>query len=230
MAVRAAASPRTLNAMMRALDAAASVTSDSVRPPTPEATMFTATSPVDSAFSASRNASTLPCTSALTKSCTMSAFLSPMVQNPSGMLALFCASLTSRDLDWRCIATSRALRSLSTTSNSSPAFGAPDKPSTTTGIDGPAASTGCPASSNYARTRPELLPDQQGIAQLEGAAQHQHRGDGAAALLEARLDHVAGRETGGGRFQFKHFRLQQDAVEQLIHALPGPRRHRHEDV
>jgi len=78
IAARAAASPRTLNAMMRALEAAASVTSDSVKPPTPEATMFTATSPVDSAFNASRNASTLPCTSALTKSCTKFALISPM--------------------------------------------------------------------------------------------------------------------------------------------------------
>src|ERR1700679_1277899 len=60
MAVRAAASPRTLKAMMRALEAAASVTSDSVRPPTPDATTLTATSPVDRPFSASRRASTLP--------------------------------------------------------------------------------------------------------------------------------------------------------------------------
>ena len=144
--------------MIRAFDAAARVMSDSVSPPTPEDTMLTPTSLVDNAFSASRNASTLPCTSALTSSCTRSALLSPIVENTSCMLALFSASLTSRDFDCRCIATSRALRSLSTTNNSSPAFGALDRPRTTTGIDGPAESTGLPASSNKARTRPNSWP------------------------------------------------------------------------
>ena len=143
---------------MRAFEAAAKVTSDSVRPPTPEATILTATSPVDNPFSESRSASALPCTSAFTNSWTRSALFSPMVENTSCMLVAFAASLTSRDFDCRCMATSRALRSLSTTNNSSPAFGAPDKPSTTTGMDGPAASTGCPASSNSARTRPNSWP------------------------------------------------------------------------
>ena len=76
----------------------------------------------------------------------------------------------------------------------------------------------------------EFLADQQRIAELQGAAQHQHRGDGAAALFEARLDHVAGGEPGGRRLQFEHFGLQQDAVEQLIDALAGARRHRHENI
>src|SRR5271170_6962569 len=76
----------------------------------------------------------------------------------------------------------------------------------------------------------ELLADEQGIAELQRAAQHQYRCDGAAALLQARLDDIAGRESRGGRLQFKHFGLQQDAVEQLIDALAGARRYGHKNV
>ncbi len=68
------------------------------------------------------------------------------------------------------------------------------------------------------------------IAELQRAAQHQYRGDGAAALLEARFDHVAGGEPGRRRLQFEHFGLQQKAVEQLIHALAGARRNGNEDI
>ena len=76
----------------------------------------------------------------------------------------------------------------------------------------------------------EFLADQQRIAELQRTAQHQHRGDRAAAFLEAGLDHVSGRHPRGGRLQFEHFGLQQNAVEQLIHALPGAGRHRHENI
>src|SRR5580693_2008220 len=105
-----------------------------------------------------------------------------MVENTSCMLALFCASFTSRDLDWRCIATSRALRSLSTTNSSSPAFGAPDKPSTTTGLDG------LPSLIEQCAHAAEFLADEQRVAELESAAQHEHRCHRAAALLQTRLD------------------------------------------
>ena len=95
---------------------------------------------------------------------------------------------------------------------------------------GPAASTGLSGLVEQRAHAAEFLADEQRIAELQRAAQHQHGRDRAAALLEARLDHVAGRETGGRRLQFEHFGLQQDAVEQLIDALAGARRHRHEDV
>ncbi len=76
----------------------------------------------------------------------------------------------------------------------------------------------------------EFLADQQRIAQFERAAQHQYRCDRAAALLEARLDHVAGGEPGGRRLELEHFGLQQNAVEQLIDALAGARRDGHENI
>src|SRR6185503_19220267 len=64
-AARAAASARTLKPMMRAREAIASVTSDSVIPPTPLAITRTVTSSLPSCDSESRSASALPCTSAL---------------------------------------------------------------------------------------------------------------------------------------------------------------------
>ena len=128
-------------------------------PPTPLETTLTATSSVDSFDSASRSASALPCTSALMTTCTVAALPSPICDSMSSSFVGPCfASLVSRNLPWRYSATSRALRSLSTTSSSSPAFGAPDRPSTTTGSDGPASVTGWPFSSNIARTRPNSWP------------------------------------------------------------------------
>ncbi len=58
----------------------------------------------------------------------------------------------------RVSAASRALRSSATANTSSPAFGTPDKPSTSAGIDGPASLIACPVSSNIARTRPNSWP------------------------------------------------------------------------
>ena len=91
--------------------------------------------------------------------CTVAALPSPICDSMSSSFAGPCfASFVSRNLPWRYSATSRALRSLSTTSSSSPAFGAPDRPSTTTGSEGPASVTGWPFSSNIARTRPNSWP------------------------------------------------------------------------
>ena len=64
---------------------------------------------------------------------------------------------------------------------------------------------------------PEFLADQQRIAQFQRAAQNQYRRHRAAPLFQARFDHVAGGEAGGRRLELQHFRLQQNAVEQLIH-------------
>jgi hypothetical protein len=65
------------------------------------------------------------------------------------------------------MATSRALRSLSTTSNSSPAFGAPDSPSTTTGIDGPAEVDRLAGLVEQRAHPAEFLADQDRIAELQ---------------------------------------------------------------
>ena len=49
----------------------------------------------------------------------------------------------------------------------------------------------------------------------------EHRRDGAAAALEARLEHHAGRRTGVGRLQVEQLGLQQQRIEQLVDALAG---------
>ncbi len=72
----------------------------------------------------------------------------------------FCwsESLFSLILASRVSANSFALRSFSTTNTSSPAFGTPDRPSTTAGIEGPADLTLLDDSSYIARTRPNWVP------------------------------------------------------------------------
>ena len=65
----------------------------------------------------------------------MPAFASPIWENTSSARVAVRAILTSRNLLCRYSATSRALRSLSSASSSSPALGGLDNPNTTTGID-----------------------------------------------------------------------------------------------
>ncbi len=65
------------------------------------------------------------------------------------------ASRSSRSRRW---AISRAWLASSTTTNWSPAIGTPVRPSTCTGIAGPASLTCLPRSSSRARTRPECRP------------------------------------------------------------------------
>src|SRR6202789_1487726 len=76
----------------------------------------------------------------------------------------------------------------------------------------------------------EFLADEQRISELEGTAQHEDGRDGAAAFLETGLEHVARREPGGRGFQLEHLGLQQDAVDQLIHALSRSRGYRYEYI
>ncbi len=65
---------------------------------------------------------------------------------------------------------------------------------------------------------------------LQCAALDQHGGDRAAALLDARLDDDARGQPGARSAQLEHLGLQQDRLQQLIDALAGARRYRHEDV
>ena len=64
----------------------------------------------------------------------------------------------SRALRWRNSLTSRARTSFSTASTVSPAPGTPDRPSTSTGTEGPAVFACLPLSSTSARTRPHSDP------------------------------------------------------------------------
>ena len=114
---------------------------------------------VDSLTKPWLTASAEPCTSALT--ITLSVLTSPLsiLLNISSNLAACCfAILRSRALVRRKVAISRALRSSGATCSSSPDFGVPDKPSTSTGVEGPASFIGSPCSLNKARTRPYSWP------------------------------------------------------------------------
>ena len=145
---------------MIAPEASARSTSDSLMPPMPVEMMLTLTSADGILPSASVIASAEPCTSDFT--IRFSSFSLP----PAPILAKTCsmriawawASLVSRRRAKRTSASSRALRSSDTTMTSSPASGTPDRPSTSTGIDGPADFTGWRASLNIARTRPKYGP------------------------------------------------------------------------
>ena len=159
MTRRAAASARTLNPTTIAFDATARFASVSLMPPAAAETTLTFTSSVVSCVRASRSASTEPCTSALTMM--LSVLVSPSFicsKTFSSFDACCRASLTSRYFPCLKLAISRALRSSATTTASSPASGGPDRPSTSTGVDGPADGVSAPASSNSPRTRPNSWP------------------------------------------------------------------------
>ena len=61
------------------------------------------------------------------------------------------------------------------------------RPSTSTGVDGPADFVGRPRSSISARTRPTIGPAMNVSPTLQRAVLHEHRRDRAAALVELRL-------------------------------------------
>ena len=84
----------------------------------------------------------------------------------------------------------------------------------------------CRSRRTCARTRPNSEPAMIGSPSLQRALLHEHGRDGAAALLDARLDHDAGGEPVARCAQLQHFGLQQDGLEQLIDALRrcAPRR------
>ena len=66
-----------------------------------------------------------------------------------------------------------------------------------------------------------LLPGEQDVADLQLALADQHRRDGAAAALEARLEHHAGGRAAVGGLEVEQLGLQQQRIEQLVDALPG---------
>ncbi len=86
---------------------------------------------------------------------------------------------------------SRAWPSSSTTAKSSPASGTPFKPSTSTGVAGPAWLDRLAAIVEERAHAAPLAAGDEDVADLERAALDQHGGDRAAAALELRLDHHA---------------------------------------
>ena len=122
----------------------------------------------------------------------------------------------------------RARRSFSTAWTNSPASATPSKPSTSTGIPGPALCTRLPVKSCIARTRPHCGPATSESPTFERAALDQDRDHGAAAGIELGLDH---RARGGGvgvGAELLELGDEQDHLEQLVEALRGswPRRRR----
>src|SRR5919112_1530344 len=158
---RASPTGRTLKPMMIASDAAASMTSDSLMPPTPERMTLTATSSWGSLAISSCSASAEPATSALTSR--LSSFSSPAWMSlkmssserlrPERRACCSCLRRCSRSC-----ASWRARRSFSTTRTYSPASGTPSKPSASTGSPGRAFLRRSPVKSCIARTRPQWAP------------------------------------------------------------------------
>ena len=152
-------SGRTLNAMMIAFDADASSTSDSFTAPTPAWMMRIFTFSSLSLASVSASTSAEPCTSALMMM--GSSFMPPSAicacSDSSVRREPFAPSARDFDCSSRNVAMCRALAA-SATWNTSPGCGSPERPSTSTGVDGPADFVGFPRSSISARTRPTIGP------------------------------------------------------------------------
>ena len=147
--------------MMIASEAEASITSDSLMPPVWEWMMLIPTCSWGTLAISSWSASSEPETSAL--STMLSSLMSPSWtrEKTSSRLTLRAwrrasASVFSRLA--RSWASWRARRSFSTAWTNSPASQTPSKPSTSTGIPGPALSTRSPVKSCIARTRPHCGP------------------------------------------------------------------------
>ena len=154
---------RTLKPMTMASEAAASITSLSLMAPIPERMMFTRTSSVESFCRASRRASSVPWTSAL--STILSSLTSPSRSFSkifSRDMRVFWACSSSRTLRCRYSATRRAAFSSGMTRKSSPARGTSSKPRTSTGVAGGASRRRSPRSLSMARTRPKVIPATKG--------------------------------------------------------------------
>ena len=218
--------------MMIASEAEASITSDSLMPPVCEWMMLIATRSCGTFASSSWSASREPATSALRT------MLSSLI-SPSWARAKTSSRLTLRP--WRRASASvlsrwarspaiwRAWRSLSTVCTNSPASATPSKPSTSTGIPGPASSTPLAGEVLHRPDPAPLGPGDERVADAERAALDQDGDDRAAAGVELGLDHVP----GGGRVRVGRELLElgdeQDHVEQVVEALVGLRRDLAED-
>ena len=216
---RASLWARTLKPMMTAFEASASVTSDSVTPPTPPWMTRATTSSLPSFSTAAVIASTEPCTSPLRtigSSLRPAAFRLLIMSESEVRTAGPRAAAFSRFWRSRYSVISRARASVSTTATRSPASGAPEKPSTSTGIEGPADSTVSPLSlMQRAHAAPVRAGDDE-VADPQRAALHENGGDRPAAAIEPRLDHRALGAALRIGDEVEQFGLQRDRLEQLV--------------
>ena len=188
---RAWALARTLKPKIAAFDAAARVTSDSVMAPTPPNRMRTLTSSVPMRSRPAVIASSEPCTSDLSTTGSSPSPPSRSWENmsssvPRAPVAVTCA--WSRRLRCRYSVISRARFSLSTTARRSPGSGTPSRPRISTGVEGPAVSTGCAAVVEQRAGPAPLGAGDDEVADLQRAALDQHGRDHAAAAIELGLD------------------------------------------
>ena len=194
-------SGRTLKPMMIAFDAEASSTSDSLMAPTPAWMIRILTFSSDSLVSVSASTSAEPCTSALM-------MIGSSLTSPSAICCLQRLERQARRLRapsafsfacvWRNSATWRALAASAIAWNVSPGCGSAARPSTSTGVDGPAALT-VPAA--VVDERAHLADDRPGddrVADVQRAVLHEDRGHRPAALVELGLEHRARRPRASG--------------------------------
>ena len=124
-------------------------------------------------------------------------------------------------------ATWRALAASAIAWNESPGCGRPARPSTSTGVDGPASFT-CRAA--IVDERPDLADDRtgdDGVADAQRAVLHEHGGHRAAPAVELGLEHRARRPARFGvRLQLEDVGDQQHHLEQRVEVLAAswPRR------
>ena len=152
----ACASGRTLKPMMIALEADASVTSDSLIAPTPPWMTLTTTSSLESFTRLCFTASTEPCTSAFTMIGSSLTFPALICENRSSKESFAFVSSISLFLLSAMNVSAKLLASFSFwwAMKISPAFGTSLRPRISTGVDGPASLTRLPLSSIMARTLP----------------------------------------------------------------------------
>ena len=111
--------------------------------------------------------------------------------------------------------------SFSTTVSWSPASGTPPRPSTSTGIDGPASLICWPLSSTSARTRPLSVPTTKMSPRLSVPRLTSTVATGPRPLSSLRLDHGRLGVAIGVGLQFQQFGLEQDLLDQLVEPGAG---------
>ena len=224
---RASPTGRTLNARITASEAAASITSDSVMPPTPRWMMLTATSSCGSFAISSSTASTEPETSPLStrlssltwpswarRKTSSSEILRPERRASASVLRRLERSLASWRRGARSRPRARTRRPRGRRRSRAPR---PARP-------GPRSCTRAPRKSFIARTRPKWAPATSASPIVQRAALDQQRHDRAAARVEPRLDHGARGLGPGVRAQLLELGDDLDRLEQVLEPLLGLRR------
>ena len=189
--------------------------------PTPVWMTFTRTSSVPSFSRDVRSASTVPWTSALIM--TGSSLTSPC------LMRSYKSSKLVRAVPRSC-SPARCLRRSPRFPGRSgrraprrplpPRRGASLRPSTSTGVDGPASCSDSPRWSNMARTRPLAAARHDGVADpqrpfwIRTVATGPRPGPVPASMTMPRARRF------GIRLQLLHVRDEQDHLQQLVHALP----------